>query len=270
MNDEPVDGGAPAESVAQPATDNGAWYDVFAEDIRENQNITKFNSAEELAKSYINVQHLIGADKIPMPVTEDDWANTYAKLGRPEEPTGYEIKAPEGVEVDEARQGKFLELAHSIGLSQKQAEALAEFDFSSTQESMENLNKTFEQSTQEALDGLKKEWGNAYDQNVEIYKRAVGEFADESTMDFLKNTLVGNVALGDHPAIVKLMSSIGKGMMESGKLEGKGAEMALTPAQLQDKQAQLMANPAYTNRNHPEHKAINRQVQELFKLQFPE
>ena len=59
-------------------------------------------------------------------------------------------------------------------------------------------------------------------------------------------------------------------MMESGKLEGKGSDLVMTPNEVQAKQAQLMAHPAYTDRNHPEHKVINGEVQKLFKLQFPD
>lgn len=250
--------------------DSGQWYDAFAEDIRSNQNVTKFGSAEELAKSYINAQTLIGRDKIPMPVTDDDWANTYARLGRPEEAAGYEFNAPEGAVVDEERQGAFRELAHQIGLSQKQAEALAAFDFEGQATSLEQSTLAQEQATTEAIDSLKKEWGNAFEQNTMVANRAVTEFAGEEGLNFLKEVELEGVSLADHPVLVKMFNNIGKGMMESGKLEGKGSDLVMTPNEVQAKQASLMSHPAYTDRNHPEHRVINGEVQKLFKLQFPE
>lgn len=268
MDDEPVDSGAPASEPT--ATEGGNWFDSFAEDIKTNQNVTKFGSAEELAKSYINAQQLIGRDKIPMPVTDEDWSNTYARLGRPEEPTGYEINAPEGIEVDADKQQAFFNLAHEIGLSQKQAEALAAFDFDTHGSAMEQLTQQQQQATDAALGQLKNEWGQAFDQNVQIANRALSEFASEADIDFLNNAEIDGVRLGDHPALVKLFNNIGKGMLEGGKLEGKGTEMALTPQEIQDKVQSLMAHQAYTDSRHPEHKQIARQVQELFKLQYPE
>jgi len=249
---------------------SGSWYDSFAEDIRSNQNVTKFSSAEELAKSYINAQSLIGRDKIPMPVTDEDWSNTYARLGRPEDAAGYEFNVPEGVQVNEERQGAFRELAYQIGLSQKQAEALMNFDFESQNAALDAYTTSQHQATEEAIGSLQKEWGNAFEQNVTIANRALSEFASESDIEFLQEAEINGVKLGDHPVLIKLFNNVGKGMMESGKLEGKGSDLVMTPDEVQAKQAQLMAHPAYTDRNHPEHKVINGEVQKLFKLQYPD
>lgn len=262
--------GAEQAGGAGTPEETGQWFDSFAEDIRTNQNVTKFGSAEELAKSYINAQNLIGRDKIPMPVTDEDWANTYSRLGRPDEAAGYEIQAPEGVEIDTAQQEAFLNLAHELGLSQKQAQALASYDFDRMSNAAENSSQNAVQAQEEAISSLKNEWGNAFDQNVTVANRALTEFASEQDIQALQETEVNGLSLADHPVVVKLLANVGKGMMDSGKLEGKGSDMAMTPAEIGAKQSQLMGHPAYLNKNHPEHNSIKSQVQKLFELQFPE
>lgn len=267
MNNEPGEagGGAPAEQLADGG---GKWYDSLPQDMREDQNITKFDSVEAMGKSWLNAQRLIGADKIPMPQTEEDWANTYARLGRPDDVSGYQVQAPEGVQVNEEQQAAFLATAHQLGLSQKQVEGLAAFDFQRSAAAGEAATASQEAATNEALGLLQKEWGQAFEKNVGVANRAVNEFVSESELAFMKETSVNGVALANHPVLVKMFANIGKGMMESGKLEGVGSEQAMTPQEMEDKRNSLMSNPAYMDNRHPEHKAIMRQVQQLFEQQF--
>lgn len=238
------------------------------EDIRSDQNITKFDSTEALAKSYINAQQLIGRDKIPMPVTDEDWSNVYNRLGRPEDVTGYKIDAPEGVEINQDAQNSFLEMAHKAGFNQNQVEMLAQWEFARSQEAQNASQQSSEQAFNDAINGLKNEWGNAFEQNANIAVRAAGEFLNDADRDFLANAKIDGVNVGDHPAFLKMFHKIGTQMMEGKQLEGLGSEQAKTPQEIEDERSSLMNNPAYVDRNHPEHAKVLRQVQELFKLQY--
>jgi len=267
MNDEPGEagGGAP---VAEAPAEGGNWYDSLPQEMREDQNITKFDSVETMAKSWQNAQRLIGADKIPMPQTDDDWSNTYARLGRPEEAAAYEISAPEGFEIDEQAQGAFKDIAHSVGLNQQQMSKLTAWYFSDQQARGEAQAGATEAATNEQIAALKAEWGNAFEQNVQIANRAVTEFASEADVKFLQENTVNGVKLADHPVLARMFGNIGKSMMESGKLEGVGSEQAKTPQEIEDERNSLMAHPAYMDKRHPEHQQIMRRVQDSFKLQY--
>lgn len=275
MNEEAGDegtpgGGEPAPAAA-PATapDEGNWYDSLPQDMREDQNITKFDSVESLSKSWLNAQRMIGADKIPMPQTDEDWGNVYARLGRPEDITGYEVTPPEGVELNAELQESFLTKAHELGLSNKQVQELSAWQFAQTQAGQEATDSASESALSEKMGALKTEWGQAFDQNTGIAQRAIAEFATDTDKDFLNNAVIDGVKVGDHPVMAKLFHNIGKSMMESGKLEGDGRESAMTPQDIEDKRNTLMSNPAYLDRKHPEHKQVARQVQQLFEQQFP-
>lgn len=265
LNEEPgeADGAAPVGTQSE-----GNWYDSLPEEMRGDQNITKFDSVEAMGKSWLNAQRLIGADKIPMPQTDEDWGGVYDRLGRPEDATGYKIEAPEGVEVNAEMQGNFLSKAHELGLNQKQVEGLAAWQFEQGSAAQEQTSQQSEQAFKEAMSGLKSEWGNAFEQNANIAVKAAGEFLSDSDKAFLDSAVVDGVGLGDHPAFLKLFNNIGKQMMEGTKLEGIGSEMTKTPQEIEDERNSLMAHPSYMDKGHPEHKQTLRKVQEMFKQQY--
>jgi hypothetical protein len=250
------------------AVTGGNWYDTLPEDMREDQNITKFDSVESLSKSWLNAQRLIGADKIPMPQTDDDWGNVFNKLGRPEDASGYAIEPIEGVEVNAEMQTAFLEKAHEIGLLPNQVQELAQWQMQQGLSGQEASNQALESSLNEKMDALKTEWGQAFDQNAGIAQRAISEFATDADKDFMNNAVIDGVKVGDHPAMARLFHNIGKSMMETGKLEGVGSEQAMTPSDMQDKIDSLMGHPAYTDRKHPEHRQVAKQVTQLFQQKY--
>ena len=257
---------APAGDVT-PVAEDGKWYDSLPQDMRDDQNITKFDSVETMAKSWQNAQRMIGAEKIPMPQTDEDWSDVHGRLGRPDEAGMYEIKAPEGVEVNEDMQNSYKAISHELGLSQKQMEGLANWQF----ENEANSNTANAESSQAALteaqNGLKAEWGEAHDQNVNLAARAASEFMGEEGKEFFDNAKIDGIPAGEHPGLLKLFHSVAKGMMESDKIEGIANEGKQTPQEIQDEIGKTMGHPAYTDKRHPEHQALMRKVQGLFQLQ---
>ncbi|MEE9351526.1 MAG: hypothetical protein V3U78_04645 [Thiotrichaceae bacterium] len=262
------------ESVEAPAvnestnTSDGKWYDSLPEDMRQDKNITKFDSVESMSKSWLSAQRMIGKDKIPMPETDEDYATVYGRLGRPDDVSGYEIKAPEGVQVDTDKQASFLDVAHKAGLSKKQVEVLSTWDFEHSSKTMESFNANTESANKESLESLKTEWGPGFDKNVKIANRAVNEFVNESELSFLKEKSIDGIKLADHPVLVRMFSNIGKGMMEGGNLEGVGAEQGMTPQEMKDSRSTLMNHPAYTDKRHAEHEQVHRKVRQSFEEQY--
>ena len=262
-------GGEPAAVVAPvvaPATD-GNWYDSLPQDMREDQNITKFESVEVLAKSWQHAQKMIGADKIPMPQSEDDWNNVYGKLGRPDEASLYKIEAPEGFEVNQEAQDSFKEFCHKLGLNQNQTQLAATFDMERQMAGATASTEASKAALTEAQNSLKGEWGEAHEQNVNIAARAASEFMGEDGAKFFDEAMIDGVPAGEHPGLLKMFHSVAKGMMESSNLEGLANEGKQTPQEIQDSINTLMQNPAYIDPRHLDHKSVSRKVQALFELQ---
>jgi hypothetical protein len=257
------------ETAAPAAEQTGNWYDTLPEDMRGDQNITKHSTIEGFAKSHQNAQRMIGAEKIPMPQTDEDWGNVYGRLGRPDDSTGYAIEAPEGVEVNVEMQESFRGVAHELGLSQKQVQGLSEWQFGNEATSRQGQLDNSTQAHEAAQAQLKQEWGESYDQNVTIAVRGASEFLSDNDKEFMNTAVIDGVKAGEHPVLIKMFNNIAKGMMEPSKLEGFTANLSQTPQEMQEERESLMGNSAYFDKNHPEHKGVVRKVSELFAKQFP-
>ena len=103
------------------------WKQSLPEDIRNTQVIEQTKDVESLASQLVNSQKMLGG-RIPIPQSDDKdgWNEVYTKLGRPEDANGYEIKAPEGVQLADNLQDWFKQAAHESNLTKSQANALYE------------------------------------------------------------------------------------------------------------------------------------------------
>ena len=91
---------ADAEVAQSVASD---WRTSIPEEIRGHKSLEHIQDVGALAKSYVNAQSMIGADKVAIPgkhATDEDWGEVYRRLGRPDTPDGYELnnEMPEGAQ----------------------------------------------------------------------------------------------------------------------------------------------------------------------------
>lgn len=233
------------------------WRESLPEDIRSDPSLGPIKDLAGLARSYVNAQKLIGREKIPMPKDETDpmWEDVYRRLGRPDTPDAYEFTRPEGLpDYDEAAEKAFREQAHKLGLSAKQARGLFDWYHSVAGEKFQGMAKARE----EWVSALKAEWGPSFSENVEAARRALRFHGDEGVMQVLEST-----GLGDHPAIVKMMAKIGKGLKEDGLRGTAGASMGADDAKRR-------INAILADRNHPYHDRYkpghNEAVAEMLRL----
>ena len=68
----------PAE-VAQGGSGND-FLSTIPEELREHPSLSPIKDVENLARSYVNAQKLIGADKIPLPVNLTPVSYTHLTL----------------------------------------------------------------------------------------------------------------------------------------------------------------------------------------------
>lgn len=169
-----VDAGQPEEK--------GDWYKNLDEDLRNNPSIQKFKDPAGLAKSYVELQKMIGKDKVVIPTdksTPAEWDAFYAKIGRPSDINEYavpEIETPEEIKMRPETLEAFKKKAHDLGISKK---AFAElFSFQA-----EMNNQLYNQKLEEAK-GIKSktetelmaEWGAAYEKKVDSAQNLINTF----------------------------------------------------------------------------------------------
>lgn len=199
---------APLETPAEVAT-GGSGHDFLSmipEELREDPSLTSIKDVSNLARSYVNAQKLIGADKIPMPVnpTDEDLDRIYGKLGRPEDASGYGIEI-DGNIVTEDVAAQFGDVAHSLRLNPHQAKGILEYYKSSMQQGVEASENVVAERREQAESSLRQEWGRAFDQKVEQAAKAAQDFAGE---DVFNIQLADGSKLGNNTDFVKAFAKI--------------------------------------------------------------
>ncbi len=198
---------APAEpvaqqEVAQPVSEV-SWLDGLDEAYRENPLINKWETLNDFAKTHLNAQKLIGAEKVAIPgksATDEEWQSVYQRLGSPKDPNEYDLEKTEV--FDESTYESFKNTAYEIGLSNKQASAIAAHFEKQVNDGREVLAQQVEEARFNGEQELRQEFGQHFEQRL-TQAQAAARTVMGDTEIFDKIQLADGRALGDHPAIVK-------------------------------------------------------------------
>jgi hypothetical protein len=241
-------------------SDNLDWKSSLPEDLAKDPTIAQFKDVESLAKTVVHQQKQMGS-RIPMPKTDEEYSELYGKLGRPDEPTGYEMKVPEGMDAyfNENLMGEFRNVAHKIGLSQNQVNALMDYQAGMVNAEMENMPAVLSAQKEQTENALKQEWGIDYDKNIRAAQRALQVYGDPEIMELM------NTAAGNNPSVVKLFARLGAEVTEDMTQNTQNNNLAVSRLDAQDEISQIYANSnhPYFNAGHPEHRAAVERVRQL-------
>lgn len=266
--DAPEQEPATQEPAAQPSepTQPASWRDSLPEDIRDSPSLKDFKGPEDLAKSYLAVQPLIGADKIVKPgkdATPEQIDAYYKKLGRPDQPDGYKLpeQLPEGITpegLDEGKVDHMRKVAHANGLTDQQFADLARGMLEYEAGFIKQSEQARSESAQQNVAKLHQEWGTAFDQNVELADNGAS-FAHPELVDVLKQA-----GINTHPVVMEAMRKIGKTMAQD-SISGDGPRrgFADTPQEALAKLAAFDADPVKSQAYRKGDKAL---IEERFRL----
>ena len=254
---------APSQTGLTPegAAINSLAFDPrsLPDELANEPSLRSFDDVSKLAKSYVHLVKRMGAPPeqiVRLPSTPDDagWQEVYERMGRPNDPAGYEINAQ-----DETT-SQYLQQAHKAGLSKAQARQLYDWYNSNAQLSETAAKDQFELQQQNFVHELKQDWGRDYEGNVDVARRAFLQLADAETLKLVEET-----GLGNHPGLVKLMNRVGKLMQEDGLLQNDvGTSMNGGKADIESRLSELMApDGPYWDGMHRDH---DRYVAEALKL----
>jgi hypothetical protein len=245
-----------------------SWRDTLPEGIRESADLTKFDSVDALAQSYINASQLIGRDKIPMPKSEEEWNETYNRLGRPESIDDYDIitpdNLPEKLKASTDNSIKwFKQTSHDIGLSKEQASKFfnkyTNLITEQTQAGQEKIN----QEVAETKVALNTEYGDALPAKMVLANRAMDKFGGEGLVKLFAET-----GLGRDPRVIKAFIGIGELIAEDVGLDKYG-EPIESEGDLDAKILELQNRPAYLDAMDPAHQSTVKQVETMMKRRHP-
>ncbi len=201
-------------------------------------------SARKLAESYTGLEKKFGAGEVP-----------------PKSPDEYQLTAdglPDTVKLQDLQQDpklkEFLKAAHAKGMTNAQVQlVVAEFYKLAPQ----LLGGAKALDTDAVIGELKQAWKDepTFRQNMGLAYKAATALGRKAGVDWEA------AGLGDNPAFIKLMASIGAEVGEAGLPGGGDAPGAETVQE-------LMASEAYWNAKHPDHKRVAAKVQQFYAAKF--
>ena len=247
----------------QPKENTVDFKSLIPESFKEEKSLENFDNMEDLLKSYLHAQKMVGADKIPVPnkyATDEDWKEVFTRLGAPKTPEDYKYSFKDD-EVDPKQLKTFNETAHRLGLLPKQAEALVKYYNNINQSHSEQLEAQAITAQEKTEADLKKEFGPQFNKRLDQAKRLATNTLGE---EFLNNTVLKDGSrLGDNLEVIKAFSNLAEKLSEDEIVKGEGSEYQ-TAKDIEKQIAELtQQGSAYWQDQHPNHKKA---VDEVFKL----
>jgi len=228
---------------------------------------------EGLAKGYTNLEKLLGRDKVPGPLNDEDqegWDRWYSATGRPEAPDKYEFKRPDklpdGMSYDEEMEKSFREFVHKNGLNKRQAANIYDGYVKQHIERHTAWQTAQVQAKQKVEQDLRREHGAKYDAFLTSAKTAVQTYADPEFNAFLSET-----GLGNDPRMIRFMGRVGSELRGETRLQGK-PQPQTTPldAQRAISEHRNKYGAALMDKSHPDHGLRVKEMQSLFEAAYPE
>jgi hypothetical protein len=147
-------------------------------------------------------------------------STTDPKPTEPVVPESYELKMPDGVQLDSAAAEEFTAIAKELKLDQAAAQKLADIGAKMATRQAEAHAQLVETWTEQVKTD-KEIGGDKLDQNLGIARKAIDTFGSPELKALLNST-----GLGNHPEVVKLAFKVGKAISEDRFVTGspKGAE----------------------------------------------
>lgn len=254
------------QSITQPP-ETKHWtstFDGLDDKIRSNPALQPFKTPADAIKAYADVQPLLGRDKAPIPTDWNDAAQVKAfnaKIGVPEKASDYQLgktlaeKFP-GYALDPKRVELFENIALKSGAMPRQAQAQAVEFVAAEKEMLEQHRQSIQVEQANALNKFKQERGSAYDTDVAMAHRALVNFGNESILQKLDST-----GLGNDPEFIQLFAKIGMGLKEdsahtSGSAPGTLQSNSVDSARVRINEMKADKNfmDALQNQSHPNHK----------------
>lgn len=237
------------------AGENGEqWYNKLPEDVLNLEGaesiLGKYSSEAEALKAAVHAQKQLGKKGLPLPdenAAPEEWSQVYNALGRPEDPSGYDWKPPEGITIDDEAFKQASEKLHGAGLNKEQFQMVMD-------QYAEDVRRMGEYQAQAQADQmaqteqeLRQEWGGNYETYLEQAQQVVQQ---EGLLDSFKQSGLANDA-----GVLRFLQRVAATRTE-GKIHGNTPSVTDAASQIEE----LKQHPAYKDKAHPEHRKIVEKV----------
>lgn len=241
--------------VAAPIAETPfAWKANLGPDIANSPTMQKFPDTKEglveTAKSYLNLEKLLGHEKVPVPKSKDDaaaWEIFSKALGIPDKPDGYgleDAKLPDHLKGMTFDKAKFAEIVHQNKLTPDQAKGLWGAYTQMSSQIYENAVNEHKTKLTGVINQLRGEWGDAYQSKVDLGQNVINKFSDNKDMnDFVTATL------SKDPNGIKFLAKIGEQFAEN-KIDGFNVQrFSITPDEAEKEISAIRQDPKHPYNN---------------------
>jgi hypothetical protein len=213
MTEGTIDGTQTGDGTGQ-SNDVPAWIAQLPADLRTNATFTGFKTIGDLAKNHLEVTGKVSEidglkeqlgnsiPKLGPDATDEQKAQFYSAIGRPDKPDGYEVKG-ENLDGDFVKWAKESFFKH--GTPKSVAEGMIQ-EYIAYQEKIvgdyETKRKT---ETEAAVTKLKQELGDQYVPSVEMVRRVLTKHGGEELFKYLDES-----GLGNDPRFIRAMINLSK------------------------------------------------------------
>jgi hypothetical protein len=257
---------APAATTGNPPTTPtpepapvASW---IPQELRGNASLTKFKSADDALKAYVNIESAFGKkfeDHLKPDADPAVQARIRTAMGVPEGASGYEdVKVPDGYELDKGIVGSFKETAFKAGLSKAQASALQEWFIGTHLDQNTAQAAQRVQEKEAALVELDKQWGAAKNRNVGMIQQLVSEHGGPDVKAALDETGAGN-----DPRILKWLATMAGKMAEDNLINPASGGLTVEDAKKEMQALRSDMKGPYWHKEHSGHKQAIERVQYL-------
>jgi hypothetical protein len=228
----------------------------------------------DVVKSYVNVQPLIGVDKLPIPpkdakpeVREKFLNEAFDRLGRPKEAKEYkltDVKLPDGVNIKSSPEAldALKTQAHKLGLLPHQLDGLYSWYMNDTASKVVAHEQGIVKARQDAEAALRQEFGAAYDGKVAKAQELLKRFAGDDFKSLLDK------GLGNDPAVVRFMSKMAETISEDTVTRGT-SEVTMTPQEAKNEIPKVMEQLTKMQQSDPGYKELVARKRVLYEMAFP-
>ena len=210
-------------------TEVPGWIAGLPDTLKSNETFTKFKTVGDFANDYIATSSKASelekkvansVPKLPDNATDEERGLYFDALGRPKQPSEYELEGEDKNATEWTTQWK--NQFHSLGLTKAQAKALSTSWNASVQKMVEAHNVALQNEYKAAETALKSEYGDKFDTNVELAKRLYQKhLGNEFDKDFTAGT--DKTRLSTIKMLVKLAALTGEDTSPQGGGLSKGA-----------------------------------------------
>jgi len=250
---------AEAAPVAQPTPAQAPdFLSSLAEDIRGQKALANFKTADDLAKSYLHAQQLLG--KRIQELSPEDAAYYNSLRGVPKDTAQYTLPEEGNPEMLQW----YKQTALQAGLTQDQAKAVFDQYVMLERSKVEERNQASIDAMTKAKADLKAEFGAGANNQIKLAADAIRNFGGDDVFKAFEES-----GLGNNTGVIKMLAKIGQALMEDKVVEAdKSTVFGMTPEMAQREINLKMNDPefkkAYFSNLHPQHKEAVEAMSRLY------